>query len=213
MNKLRKFFLLFGVLCFIIACILLFNNNKQLQKANNIIEQQTQQIDKLTLSLQEKENSVNILMDENEKYKVSLEEKENELKTCKNDLAKKKLNKYRLTSYYPQETSNHTGSGLNTSDFQINEKGWYTYQGKLVLAAATKYGEFYTKIPGRHYFKYYDEIFLTIDGVKYEGIILDTCGFCSKGSDNARLDLFVSDKRYAIDRGYKGKNMIKVEYK
>ena len=89
MNKLRKFFLLFGVLCFIIACILLFNNNKQLQKANNIIEQQTQQIDKLTLSLQEKENSVNILMDENEKYKVFLAEKENELKTCKNDLAKK----------------------------------------------------------------------------------------------------------------------------
>lgn len=89
MNKLKKFFLLFGVLCFIIVCILLFNSNKQLQKADNIIEQQTQQIDKLTLSLQEKENSVNILMDENEKYKVFLEEKENELKTCKDDLAKK----------------------------------------------------------------------------------------------------------------------------
>lgn len=146
---------------------------------------------------------------------ASLEEKEQELNTCQENL-KKKLNKtssYRLTSYYPAETSNHTGSGLETKDFQVNEKGWYTYQGKLVLAGATvylksRYGE---KI-GKHYFRYYDNVLVEIDGIQYDGIILDSCGACSYVQEN-RLDLFVRDKDSVIDRGYKGKNMIKVVYK
>lgn len=118
-----------------------------------------------------------------------------------------------MTSYYPAETSNHTGSSLETKDFQINEKGWYTYQGKLVLAGATVYGKFNTGYKNRHYFKYYDEISIQIDGVFYEGIIVDTCGFCSFNTYEERLDLFVSDKKYVIDRGYKGKDMVKVVYK
>ena len=122
-------------------------------------------------------------------------------------IQQKKLNKYRLTSYYPQETSNHTGSGLNTSDFQINEKGWYTYQGKLVLAAATeellrsgynvKNGN--VRQIGKHYFRYYDTLVIEIDGIKYEGIILDSCG-ASMWKGYYRLDLFVSSKEYSIDR-------------
>lgn len=122
---------------------------------------------------------------------------------------------YRLTSYYSGEagTGSCTGTGLCEKDFQINEKGWYTYKGKLVLAGATpyllKYG--YTKKEGRHYFKYYDEVKLTIDGVEYEGIILDSCGASMKVSEN-RIDLFVSGKSSVIDRGYKGNNMITVEY-
>ena len=146
---------------------------------------------------------------------ASLKEKKQELNICQENF-KKKLDKtfsYRLTSYYPAETSNHTGSGLETKDFQVNEKGWYTYQGKLVLAGATvylksRYGE---KI-GKHYFRYYDNVLVEIDGIQYDGIILDSCGACSYVQEN-RLDLFVKDKNSVIDRGYKGKNMVKVVYK
>src|SRR5574344_1804008 len=48
---------------------------------------------------------------------------------------------YRLTSYYKDDgtgVGNCTGSGKCIKDFTINEKGWYTYQGKLVLGGATK---------------------------------------------------------------------------
>lgn len=126
---------------------------------------------------------------------------------------KKKLSNYRLTSYYPAETSNHTGSGLNTSDFETNKYGWYTYKGKLVLAGATTYlKKNFGSRNDKHYFKYYETIYLTIDGVRYEGIILDSCGACMTVNEN-RLDLFVKDKESTIDRGYKGRNMIKVEYR
>lgn len=82
-----------------------------------------------------------------------------------------------------------------------------------MLAGATvylksRYGE---KI-GKHYFRYYDNVLVEIDGIQYEGIILDSCGACSYVQEN-RLDLFVRDKNSVIDRGYKGKNMVKVVYK
>ena len=82
-----------------------------------------------------------------------------------------------------------------------------------MLAGATvylksRYGE---KI-GKHYFHYYDNVLVEIDGIQYDGIILDSCGACFYVQEN-RLDLFVRDKDSVIDRGYKGKNMIKVVYK
>lgn len=79
-----------------------------------------------------------------------------------------------------------------------------------MLAGATVYGKFNTGYKNRHYFKYYDEVSIIIDGVKYQGIVADTCGFCSFNTYEERLDLFVSSKEYAIDRGYKGKNMVEV---
>ena len=36
-------------------------------------------------------------------------------------------------------TGSCTGSGLCEKDFDTNEKGWYTYQNKLVLGVATTY--------------------------------------------------------------------------
>lgn len=120
--------------------------------------------------------------------------------------------KYRVTSYYPGDECNSTqctGTGLCTKDFETNEYGWYTYNGKLVLAAATTYlqNKFGVK-ENKLYFQYYDEVILTIDGVEYEGIILDTCGACYK---NEIIDLFVSNKSSVLDRGYKGENMVSME--
>ncbi len=122
------------------------------------------------------------------------------------------LYQYRLTSYYENDECKSTpctGTGLCDKDFEKNEHGWYTYNGKLVLAAATPYliKQFGYK-ENKLYFRYYDEVTLTIDGVKYEGIILDTCGACYR---NEIIDLFVSGKESVIDRGYKGRNMITLE--
>lgn len=123
--------------------------------------------------------------------------------TIKEESNKEEINSYetRLTSYYANdgyETGNCTGSGLCTNNFSINDKGWYTYQDKLVVATATdyllKYG--FNLYDGVHTYKYYDEIILNIDGIDYESIVLDSCGNCMKTD---RVDLFVSNKQSVKD--------------
>lgn len=107
----------------------------------------------------------------------------------------------RLTSFYANDgygTGSCTGSGLCETDFQVNENGWYTYQGKLVLATATPYLLNYGYGLGNEIqtYRYYDEITLNIDGVSYQGIVLDSCGACM--TDN-RIDLFVSNRESVKD--------------
>ena len=107
----------------------------------------------------------------------------------------------RMTSFWVNDgygTGECTGSGKCSWDFQINEKGWYTWQGKLVVATATTYlanQGLYTA-PGVHLYKYYEELVLTIDGVDYDAIILDSCGSSMKTD---RIDLFVSNENSARD--------------
>jgi hypothetical protein len=127
---------------------------------------------------------------------------------------------FRMTSYWTGDsgyTSSVTGSGKSAKDFAINDNGWYTYNGKIVLAAATNEclnsrrgacGKWNTPIAGKHYFNYYDELEVMIDGNVYTGIVLDSCGACMFVKNEERLDLFVSSKNYAIDRGYKGNNPV-----
>ena len=101
----------------------------------------------------------------------------------------------RMTSFWANDgygTGECTGSGLCSWNFDINEHGWYTYQGKLVIATATeyllKYG--FTLNPGVRTYKYYNELVLNIDGIDYDAIVLDSCGSSMK---NGRIDLFVSN--------------------
>ena len=102
-------------------------------------------------------------------------------------------NKYttRMTSFYPAESSDCTGSGLCSWDFGVNEHGWYTYNGKLVVATATQYlaNQGWYLADGVHTYRYYDEITLVIDGVEYQAIVLDSCGNAMKTD---RIDLFVT---------------------
>ena len=120
---------------------------------------------------------------------------------------------FRLTSYYPTEDTDCTGSGKCSWDFQVNDKGWYTWNGKIVLAAATTYlQKSFGYVEGKKYFKYYDEVNVTIDGIDYKGVILDSCGACMKVTYEERLDLFVNSGENAIDRGYKGNNPIYVNW-
>ena len=113
---------------------------------------------------------------------------------------------YRLTSYYTGDFTGSgkcTASGICTDKFQTNEKGWYTYKGKLVVATAnknyiklSKY-EYNDKITYR---TLYDEIIIIIDNVEYEAIVLDICGYAHK---EPRIDLFVSSKEYLKDTNIK----------
>lgn len=113
------------------------------------------------------------------------------------------INNYqtRLTSFYANDgygTGSCTGTGLCENDFQINENGWYTYQGKLVLATATPYllNYGYSLGNGIETYRYYDELTLNIDGISYQAIVLDSCGACMV--DN-RIDLFVSNRESVKD--------------
>ena len=98
----------------------------------------------------------------------------------------------RMTSFYPEEISDCTGSGLCSWDFGVNEHGWYTYNDKLVVATATQYlaNQGWYLADGVHTYRYYDEITLVIDGVEYQAIVLDSCGNSMKTD---RIDLFVRD--------------------
>lgn len=128
---------------------------------------------------------------------------------------------YRLTSYYTDDSMKSgtcTGSGKCIKDFQVNDKGWYTYKGKLVVAAATNEclhtksgacGNWNEPKEGRKYFNYFDEIQVEIDGDTYDAIVLDSCGASMFVAED-RIDLFVSNSSSVIDRGYKGINMITV---
>ena len=107
----------------------------------------------------------------------------------------------RMTSYWSDDgygTGECTGSGKCSWDFGINDKGWYTWEGKLVVATATTYlaNQGWQVNPGVHLYKYYEELVLTIDGVEYDAIILDSCG-SSMRTD--RVDLFVSNGSSAKD--------------
>lgn len=94
----------------------------------------------------------------------------------------------RMTSYYADDgygTGDTTASGLSPVNFETNENGWYTYNGKLVIAtASTRLG--YTDM---RTYTLYDELTLNIDGTDYDAVVLDVCGACMRHN---RIDLFVS---------------------
>lgn len=104
----------------------------------------------------------------------------------------------RLTSYYPKKPIRPTGCGLGIEDFGVNEYGWYTYNGMLVIATATNYLLNY----GWKYsddvrlYNYYDVLILNINGTDYEAIVLDSCGICMT---TGRVDLFVTDRDAIVD--------------
>ena len=184
-------------------------NNKNEYKSNIIKEEiVVYQESKAENTVEKEPKNVEILSENEQKVEENVQKDTDfEQKIEQNKKA------FRLTSFYPAESSDCTGSGKCSWDFQTNDKGWYTWNGKLVLAAATTYlQKSFGYVGGKKYFKYYDEVNVTIDGVEYRGIILDSCGACMKVTYEERLDLFVNSGNNAIDRGYKGNNPIYVEW-
>lgn len=175
MSKLKLFgAILIMCLCLIIICVVLFIKNSEHIQQHTIISTNVEQKDTTNEIIEEVKQEPII---ETNNYQT------------------------RLTSFYANDgygTGSCTGTGLCESDFQVNENGWYTYQGKLVLATATPYllNYDYSLADGIETYRYYDEITLNIDGISYQGIVLDSCGTCMV--DN-RIDLFVSNRESVKD--------------
>lgn len=124
-----------------------------------------------------------------------------------------------FTNYYENDSTGSTqnvgavkdGKRISTADFQVNQNGWFTYDGKVVIATATwegihsQYGSLkeVNDIPyGYHIYHYFDEIQIELDGVVYEAIILDTCGSSMRdlGEENQRIDIFIKGEEYAFGK-------------
>lgn len=140
----------------------------------------------------EQEENIEEMHNETQNIVQNVEQKVEENRSTEEDGTKNEDDSFyttRMTSYYPSETSDCTGSGLCSWDFQVNENGWYTYQEKLVIATATDYLiNRFGLGSGVHTYRYYDELVLNIDGIDYPAIVLDSCGHAMR---SGRIDLFV----------------------
>lgn len=119
-----------------------------------------------------------------------------------------------FTSYWDGDetgSGDSTGSGLNSLDFEVNEKGWYTYQNKVVVATATyecmnsNTGACsqYNKVPeGYHVMNYFDEMVIIVDDVPYLAVVLDSCGASFWAEERQRVDIYVSSEESAVGKVY-----------
>lgn len=148
-------------------------------------------------SINEKKMCKNIEQVEEEQQDANIEENESyEEPTSTNESYTA-----RMTSFWSGDdcnTGSCTGSGLCEWDLGINENGWYTYNGKLVIATGTTYlaDQGWWVADGIHLYQYWQELGVLIDGIQYDAIILDGCGACMR--DN-RIDLFVTNEASARD--------------
>lgn len=123
--------------------------------------------------------------------------------------------KVRFTSYWEHDGTGSgkcTSSGLCIEDFDLNDNGWYLYQGKVVIATATYVCFYATDGPCSKYnslpdnynmYNIYDELIIFIDDQMYEAIVLDSCGASFWEEEHQRYDIFVSNEKSMIDvHGY-----------
>lgn len=107
-----------------------------------------------------------------------------------------------FTNYYVGDGSStkKTGSGLTTDNFVLNEDGFYTYNGYVVVATASWQGIWSDEpvlkdvkdVPyGYHVYHYGDTFKFVLNGKEYEAIVLDTCGKSYEEADKyQRIDVF-----------------------
>jgi hypothetical protein len=120
-----------------------------------------------------------------------------------------------FTNYYLGDGSSGTttSSGLQIRHFKVNSMGWYTYQGKVVVATATticlrvKTGPCgkYNSVPdGYRVYDLRDELTIIFNGKAYEAIVLDSCGACMHRINNEpyqRYDIFIKSNRFGRVQG------------
>lgn len=117
-----------------------------------------------------------------------------------------------FTSYYPDDPTGSgtvTGSGLSTEDFEINELGWFTYQGKVVIATATYECLYssdgacaaYNDVPDDYHIRGYGSTMtLLLNGQEFEAIVLDSCGASFWDESTQRVDIYVAAPEYSIGK-------------
>lgn len=193
-----KKYILINLIMIILMIINSLPNNKQnyndvvenIIKEEIVIEEVTSRFEESRDIIQESENIIEDAskIDENEHTDV--------------------FSEYRITSYYPSESSNITGSSKTTNDFDIiniNGKQVYSYNGKIVVAGATKellrsgYSKNGSQEPqDKHYFKYYETGKIKLYDTWYDFIVLDSCG-ASMWKGYYRIDIFVQEAKDIID--------------
>jgi hypothetical protein len=110
-----------------------------------------------------------------------------------------------ITRFFPND---ETGADkcmatMCISKLKLNSKGWYTYEGKVVIAAATyacqarcKNRAKYGPLPSDYrIYNFYDEIQFVIENITYTGIVLDSCGACMyhiNGEALQRYDIYTA---------------------
>lgn len=130
-----------------------------------------------------------------------------------------------MTRFYPSDStgSDSCMATMCISKLSVNEKGWYTYKDRVVIAAATnaclqrcknrvKYGPFPKDF---RIYDYYDEIQFVIEETTYTGVILDSCGACMyhiNGEALQRYDIYtVSGKASSSLLSYRNAGKIKAQ--
>lgn len=100
-----------------------------------------------------------------------------------------------FTNYHLGDGSSGTttASGLQIKDFEVNDDGMYTYDGKVVVATANM-----TRLPrgiaeGYRSHELYEEFTIRLMNKEYPAIVLDVCGACyyMEGEFLQRYDIFV----------------------
>lgn len=101
-----------------------------------------------------------------------------------------------FTNYHLGDGSSGTttASGLKINDFEVNDEGMYTFEGKVVVATANM-----TRLPrgiaeGYRSHELYEELIVRLNGKEYKAIVLDVCGSCfyTEGEFLQRYDIFTT---------------------
>lgn len=101
-----------------------------------------------------------------------------------------------FTNYHLGDGSSGTttASGLQIKDFEVNDDGMYTYDGKVVVATANM-----TRLPrgiaeGYRSHELYEEFTIRLNDKEYSGVVLDLCGACYgvEGEFLQRYDIFTT---------------------
>ncbi|GEM_PF-2960707 len=87
-----------------------------------------------------------------------------------------------------------TASGLRIYDFEVNDDGMYTFDGKVVVATANMTRLERGIYEGYQSHELYDEFKIQLNNKEYQAIVLDVCGACyyMEGEFLQRYDIFVT---------------------
>lgn len=101
-----------------------------------------------------------------------------------------------FTNYHIGDGSSGTttASGLQIKDFEVNDEGMYTYEGKVVIATANMTRLQRGIAEGYRSHELYEELTIKLNGKEYTGIVLDVCGKCyyAEGEFIQRYDIFTT---------------------
>ena len=141
-------------------------------------------------------NDLNIRREEYSKLLNPIVEVEAKGVTNRDSLDKLKITDVYFTNYHLGDGSSGTttASGLQIKDFEVNDDGMYTYNGKVVIATANM-----TRLPrgiaeGYRSHELYEELTIKLNGKEYTGVVLDVCGKCyyAEGEFLQRYDIFTT---------------------